>query len=409
MRSIQRVLAGAVGAVLAWSVSLPGMVTAAPPPNDVLATQPVLAAGPGTPTLAALESWVRSTTPTSGAMASLSTSEQARSLVRCRAIRPTVTYCLHLGWITEGTNVLDLVDHQLSETTVGPSKQTGASTLASAIGSAARQSASARLAGELAEIREAFAMAAEVESDEARGAQIKQWLAAQAAGGTAASRRIRTRTTGSAIPMVPCESEPDCGPLPPSSYSIMSWASHGAEQIETYYCGPATTKMAANFKGVIKSQDTWFGKVRVWDNGVAQNYSDLVIMKNVLNAEGGYNTTNEKFTVYYFTPGTDDATDYFGRVVHRIFDEAAPAMSNVKLWDQYFPYLTQDFDGHFQIIRGYTTHWGGVFDPHIRIFEPFNEARWPQWYSNTVTSGPRDVTDNQLFNATIASHDRIAS
>jgi len=122
---------------------------------------------------------------------------------------------------------------------------------------------------------------------------------------------------------------------------------------------------------------------------------------------GGYSATADKFHVTYFDDGQLNL--YLSTVINRIWQDNDPAVSSVMLKTQWFPYFTEDWNsGHFQVVRGYYLEVGGSYDPHVQIFEPFDESRF--FAGHPVTSGPRTVTDNQLYNATMAQpENRIAA
>jgi hypothetical protein len=259
-----------------------------------------------------------------------------------------------------------------------------------------------RLKAELAEAREAFFDAADVAAGAARVLAIQRSLDDRA---TASS----TMLDGDAVIL-----GPECDPpelCPPESLSIMSWDSHGAEQTQLYYCGPASARMAGLWKGVSHSQSWWWQYTQVYDYSKNPpkplGYSSLPNIKNALNDEGGYDATADKFHITYFDSG--QLSLYLATVMDRIWHDDDPAISSVYLLDDYFPYFSQDYSsGHFQVVRGYYLYVASTYDPHIRIFEPFNENRF--WPTRPVTSGPQVVTDNQLYNATMAQpSNRIAA
>lgn len=349
-----------------------------------LPAQGAVAATPGGSYPTSAESFVRATSPTDAEIAGASSQELLELFVRCVPVPSGQTYCMHLGWPTGGA--IDPAD--LSATLAEAAKMTEASApggvaLVVEIRSLARQPASARLASELAEVRNAVALAPLVAVDEM---------------GTSATASVIASHAGAEpdFPIPPCS--PD--PCPPDAMTIMSWAGQGGEQTQLYYCGPASTSMAAKWNGVSHTQDWWWPYVKV----AGQNQASLDRIVSALNVQGQYQT-EKPFYIKYFTAG--QGSQYLATVVNKIYYYEEPLISHVMLYRQYFPYLTHDAGGHYQVIRGYDLYPGGVYNPKIKIFEPWNEATW--YHNGNTTSGAQSVSDLNMFNATMANYHQLGA
>ncbi len=159
--------------------------------------------------------------------------------------------------------------------------------------------------------------------------------------------------------------------------------------------------MAAKWKGIVKTQDYWWPYVKI----SGANSASLAKMVSALNTLGGYSATKDKFNILYYSGGQLD--NYLAAIIGRIWSDNDPAISHVMLYRAYFSYVTADWGGHYQIVRGYNLYPGGVWNPTIKLFEPFNEHRF--YPSKPVTSGPRDVSDDKLLNATVANYGQLGA
>ena len=291
-------------------------------------------------------------------------------------------YCLHLGWPAVGSlpaeDLASLLIRAMDNARSGSDPS-----LVDEIRRLSMRPATERASAELAEIREASASAASVAADHARIATI----------GTVASAEA---VIGPDYPAPPCSP----GPCPPSAKTIMTWSTHGREQIKSYYCGAAATQMAALWNGVNQSQNWWWPKVKVPD----KNEASLANIKAALNTDGRYQSVDP---FYIATFKSTEENLFLSTIVNKIWQSGNPLIAHVDLEKQFFSYLGRDHGGHYQVIRGYDQYGDPTLDPRISIFEPYNEDTW--WHNGYDTAGTHSVDIGKIFDATISNYGQLGA
>ena len=158
------------------------------------------------------------------------------------------------------------------------------------------------------------------------------------------------------------------------------------EQVEEYYCGPATFQsIDGGDDGGFESQAFWAGLLGTTTDGTAmwQMIADINTYTNWDQLVGPYVETS--------TIGKS-ASWYFDAHQINIGLSGAIVVEHVRLELPYYPYLARSHSGHFQTGRGYSTT-----SNTISVFEPYDEQDWPG--GGNATGKVQYVPYTNVYNA----------
>jgi hypothetical protein len=140
-----------------------------------------------------------------------------------------------------------------------------------------------------------------------------------------------------------------------------------AEQIRTYWCGPASMQMIAwGWKGKDLGQAYWADKL-----GTTTSGTSTAQMVHTVNRYTGYDKKSYAGPYIVLDVGNWTFRQWMLLMARHIVDYRAPVILNPLLHTEYYPYLDHDGSGHFQVGRGYKKR--GDKTPLLGYFEPWNQ------------------------------------
>ncbi len=147
-------------------------------------------------------------------------------------------------------------------------------------------------------------------------------------------------------------------------------ARRSAQQVRTYWCGPATMQMIAwAWTGDRRRQKHWARRLGTTTSGSA--ISDMV---RVVNKDTGYD--REARAGKYIVLDISDwrYKQWMLLQMRHVKDYRAPLVLHPILLKRFYPYLDDDASGHFQVGRGYDKN--GDRPGQLGYFEPWNQQRF---------------------------------
>ena len=335
-------------------------------------TAPAHATDVGTLDTSAIAAEVAATSPSSAELAELSTLEQITKLNRCVALA-TERYCIGLGFV----DVDPSYERLAKAANAAPvSEPTGDMSTADWVRARLEMSDTERIKAEQDEIDVALA-----------GVE------------KARAERLRTELTQSGD-----FSQADIGTQAAVGGPYIIMNGYETKQATRYYCGPATMQSIdwgdPGDDGVKDTQNTW-ADILGTTSGSGTSISALVSTTNSSttwdNKVGSYivgSVSSWNTATWY-----DKHLNHFGGNPNAR-SRKAPIIEHVMLYERFFPYLTENHGGHFQVGRG--AKWARETDPKtIYYFEVYNENDWPENEdARTDTWGPRTIASSTYLAAT---------
>ncbi len=264
--------------------------------------------------------------------------------VRC-AVFAGQRYCLGIGWTQDSeAEVRDRIAAAASSTLRRtPATTTGDLDLVAGLQAAASRSESERVAGERAELTDAAASVAKV------------W-------------QLRHEIQGVPLPAkyAALARPKDKGRVYPRTARIMK-GSRTLAQNRSWWCGPtAMQSIAWGWDHDKRPQSYWAKRLGTTTSG--SSISEIV---RQVNRSTGYDSPR-RAGPYVVLDISDFTYRQWWRMTKRhIAKLRAPLVLHPQLLSRFYPYLSFDASGHFQVGRGYRDRRNGV--EKIGFFEPWNQ------------------------------------
>lgn len=283
--------------------------------------------------------------------------ELAADAVRCASFEGQ-RYCLHSGWTTSSEAEVQQRTAAAARTAVAARQQdmttTGDQDALATLDRYAEMSPQARAEAERAELVAAAKSVAKV------------WLTRHLDDGVPLPTGFLERHPEVKVPTA---GEARAEAAAPASATILN-ESRVAEQLRTYYCGPTSMQMIEwNWSGTINSQDHWADRL-----GTTTSGTSIYEMVRVTNESTGYDAEDRAGTYIVLDIGDYSWAKWWQLQVRHIATYKAPVILHPVLLKRYYPYLSDDASGHYQVGRGYNAN--GDDANLISFFEPWNQARF---------------------------------
>lgn len=302
-----------------------------------------------------------------------STEQLADTLVRCAEFEGQ-RYCLGAGW-TEDTEaqVRSRTATAARAVTARPAgatvRSTGDLDPRAALAQRARMSPAARAAAERAELTRAARSVAkvwllrhEIEGVALPPGFLDDHPEARAAAPTAARATTSTSPT-------PTQARTKTRADYPSRTTILN-PKHVAEQVRTYWCGPASMRMIVwGWRHRGQTQDHWAERLHTTSSGTS-----ITDMVRVVNQSTGWDRRDHAGPYVVLDIGRYSFSKWMLLMMRHIHDYRAPVVLHPILLKRFYPYLDDDASGHYQVGRGYAKR--GDRPDLLGYFEPWNQQRF---------------------------------
>ncbi|WP_028659833.1 C39 family peptidase [Nocardioides insulae] len=143
-----------------------------------------------------------------------------------------------------------------------------------------------------------------------------------------------------------------------------------AEQVQSYWCGPATTAMI---------QWGWYGKPRSQAKmasvlGTTSAGTAITDIVRVVNRRSGWDRPTYAGKYVALDISDWSFNQWWNLIQRHVADYKAPVVLHPVLLKRFYPYLDDDASGHFQVGRGYHNTKNGL--RFLGYFEPWNQQRF---------------------------------
>jgi hypothetical protein len=302
------------------------------------------------------------TTPTPGPAVAKNASsrELVTSGIRCASFEG-LRYCLGVGWTTESEQAVQRrVAKAMSKRATGRAANSTGDLSADAV-LAARAGAGLGSDQREAADREELTLAA--------ASVAKVWQIEHEVRGTPLPEGFAARHPE--FDSDSAKSGADRRKKFPRKDKVLS-AKRVVPQIRDFWCGVATTRMIVlgwKKKKKVAKQTKWASRL-----GTTSEGTDITQMVNAINKHTGFDS--KKYAGPYTVIGVNDYSyrEWIRLVKRQIHDKRSPLVLHPILLKKFFPYLSYDGSGHFQVGRGYQKR--GDKSTEIGYFEPWNPRRF---------------------------------